>query len=320
MSHLYSNHPQWWNNSNDQHISESLSKSLSLKMDSPPGLGLSAAVPLGFGSRDQDSSSSQSTQSNHDFTATGTAGVNSQDQCMSSESGQEVNGGYNLARMKPVYMMGHADAASNAAHIDYNRTMTCMPHPCGDPYFNGVLTAYGSPPVIQTQIMGITSARLPLPLDISEDEPIYVNAKQYHGILRRRQSRAKLEAQNKLIKARKPYLHESRHRHALNRVRGTGGRFLSTKKGQESASNPSHNNHSNTNSYPFGHSNVSNLGFESHHQSQCIETGTSNLLNGTAFYQQTDGGFLGISSGGSLQGNGSRFMNNPSQHRAPVVR
>ncbi|XP_047326540.1 nuclear transcription factor Y subunit A-7-like [Impatiens glandulifera] len=108
-----------------------------------------------------------------------------------------------------------------------------------DPYYRSIFSSCSPQPyslqscpvpsMVHLQLMGIQQAGVPLPSDAVE-EPVFVNAKQYHGIMRRRQSRLKAEAENKALKAKKPYLHESRHQHALRRPRGCGGRFVNTKK------------------------------------------------------------------------------------------
>ena len=68
-----------------------------------------------------------------------------------------------------------------------------------------------------------------------DNKYIYINGKQYHRIMKRREVRKKIKESmndNKNIKDKnnKKYHHESRHRHAMNRERGKGGRFIGKNK------------------------------------------------------------------------------------------
>ncbi|KAL3838618.1 hypothetical protein ACJIZ3_023209 [Penstemon smallii] len=141
-------------------------------------------------------------------------------------------------RVKPCLPSRNADHDINhQIQLERDQSVTCITYPSSESYFDKIVAAYGTNAIVYPQMMGITQARVVLPLNYTEGIPIYVNAKQYHAILRRRQTRAKLESQRKIAKSRKPYLHKSRHLHALKRARGSGGRFLNTKTSK--LSNPS---------------------------------------------------------------------------------
>ncbi|GAA97130.1 uncharacterized protein L969DRAFT_16977 [Mixia osmundae IAM 14324] len=58
-------------------------------------------------------------------------------------------------------------------------------------------------------------------------QPRLVNAKQFNRIVKRRETRQRLQALGRVAQERnQKYMYESRHKHAMRRARGPGGRFL----------------------------------------------------------------------------------------------
>ncbi|KAJ6816933.1 nuclear transcription factor Y subunit A-7 isoform X1 [Iris pallida] len=152
------------------------------------------------------------------------SGSDEQQQQSQSESQHQIPVNGNFQPGMPALPIEYT---VSRGQLEVGHATAQTPYPYIDPYYGGMIAAYGQT-VMHPHMIGMLQPGVPLPTDAVE-EPVYVNAKQYHGILRRRQSRAKAESENKLLKCRKPYLHESRHLHAIKRARGCGGRFLNSK-------------------------------------------------------------------------------------------
>lgn len=70
---------------------------------------------------------------------------------------------------------------------------------------------------------------------VIDDQPTYVNPKQYARILKRREIRKKQTGTDvtSYTPRKRSYMHESRHKHAMQRRRGPGGRFLSKQERED---------------------------------------------------------------------------------------
>lgn len=234
-----SNSIPWWNSCGPHFLLYPATTNLYANMNS---LASDQMNQVGNQMLEQESSSTQSTGSSHDgLSKESDDSPNewrlSAQSCsiqnkINDKGDERAHWKLKEGQTKPVIPEGKSQVFLGPTNLNYSQSLSYVPYAYADTQFTGGLAAYGSHAVVHPQMIGMPP-RFALPVQPAGEEPIYVNAKQYHAILRRREHRAKLESQSKTVKIRKPYLHESRHQHAMKRARGTGGRFLNTKKLQE---------------------------------------------------------------------------------------
>ncbi|XP_020593115.1 nuclear transcription factor Y subunit A-7-like isoform X2 [Phalaenopsis equestris] len=276
---------------------------------------------------EQESSSTQSTGHSH-HEISGKRDDNLKERCLSAQSGashykvdqkgdEHTQEKLEQGHPKQLLSAGSTQFFYAPQKLDCNQSLAYVPYAYSDAHYPGIMATYGSHAVIHPQMMGtFPSTRVALPLQPTGEEPIYVNAKQYHAILRRRQHRAKLEFQTKLAKnPRKPYLHESRHLHAMKRARGTGGRFLNTKKTQDAPGS-----HNFSGSEPPKHGRIAsydNGTVISSATSACSEITSVSTSGrpGMVLQPQTHLGFAS-----NLQYRSRSMLNNGAELREPITR